>query len=101
MRAGGCICWASGGAQIRLFCRAAPGVAVPHQAEPWTPPISKCGRARVEPGAPARVFAAAALAPWPRGVVVPGAGHAIRRPSVCTCLVSHHGQDQRTVVVAA
>jgi len=35
----------SGGAQIRLFCRAAPGVAVPHQAEPWTPPISKCGRA--------------------------------------------------------
>jgi hypothetical protein len=63
----------SGGAQIRLFCRAAPGVAVPHQAEP---------------GASARVFAAAALAPWPRGVV-PGAGHAIRRPSVYTSLVSH------------
>jgi len=75
----------SGGAQIRLFCRAAPGVAVPHQAEPWTLPISKCGRARVEPGAPTGVFAAAALAPWPRGVV-PGAGHAIRRPSVYTCL---------------
>jgi hypothetical protein len=33
--------------------------------------------------------------------VVPGAGHAVRRPSVYTSLVSHHGQDQRTVVVAA
>src|SRR5712691_4037134 len=43
---------------------------------------------RVEPGAPAPVFAAAALAPRLRGVV-PGAGHAIRRPSVYTSPVSH------------
>src|SRR6266536_4796945 len=60
-----------------------------------------CGRAPGRAGrALARVFALAALAPRRSGVV-PGAGHAIRRPSACTCLVSHHGQDQRTVVVAA